>query len=123
MAPACDGVVAAVLRPGVGRLVAAVLALTGDESLVAVVADDVALWPCGRAGCGAAGEVFIQMTDPLTGEPVVASRCRWHAVAWVRWLLADPHRTTEPIYVEVAAGTGDCDPPPAASVASGGVSW
>jgi hypothetical protein len=107
--------VAAVLRPGVGRLVDEVLALTGDESLVAVVADDVALWPCERAGCGAAGVVFIQMADPLDPwTAVVQSRCRCHAVAWVRWLLADPHRTTEPIYVEVAAGAeqaegGGCD--------------
>jgi hypothetical protein len=84
-------------------LVDEVLAL-GDESLVAVVGDDVAMWPCERAGCGAEGGVLIQMTDPLTGEPVVASRCRWHAVAWVRWLLQDPHRSTQRIYVEVVAG-------------------
>jgi hypothetical protein len=102
-APACDGV-AAVLRPGVGRLVDEVLGLSGDGSLVAVVVEDVTVGGCERVGCGWPALACISMADPLTGGQIVALRCRRHAVAWVRWLLQDPHRSTQRIHVEVVAG-------------------
>jgi len=105
-APACDGVVT-IAGQSAGGLVDAVVALAvGDGSVVAVVANDVGAGVC-RPGCVRPGVAWVTMPDPLTGGLIVASRCRWHAVAWVRWLLADPHRSTERIYVEVAGDASE----------------
>ncbi|HEY0640264.1 MAG TPA: hypothetical protein VGD67_21755 [Pseudonocardiaceae bacterium] len=55
------------------------------------------------AACEVLGAVRITTLDPLGGDRVTVDRCYAHAVAWVRWLLEDPHRHdhAEPAVIDV----------------------